>query len=92
MHEDERKEFKKTTNELKEAIISISSILNKHKQGELFFGIKNDGTPYKFKITDSTLRDISRKIYEGITTLRPRYRYSAPFSHNLFTKIFNLFY
>ena len=66
MHEDERKEFKKTTNELKEAIISISSILNKHKQGELFFGIKNDGTPYKFEITDSTLRDISRKIYEGI--------------------------
>lgn len=68
MHEDERKEFKKTTNGLKEVIISIASILNKYKQGELFFGIKNDGTPYKFEITDSTLRDISSKIYEGIKT------------------------
>ena len=38
------------------------------------------------------LKSISNKIYEAITTLRPRYRYSAPFSHNLFTKIFNLFY
>jgi ATP-dependent DNA helicase RecG len=66
MIESETKEFKKTTRELNEGIISITSILNKHKHGELFFGIKNDGSPFKFDINDSTLRDISRKIYEAI--------------------------
>lgn len=66
MIESETIEFKKTTGELKEAIISIASILNKHKHGELYFGLKNNGTPFKFEITGSTLRDVSIKIYEGI--------------------------
>ena len=66
MIENETREFKKTTREITEGIVSIVSILNKHHHGELFFGIKNDGTPFKFEINDSTLRDISRKIYEAI--------------------------
>lgn len=66
MFESETREFKKTTNELNEGMISIVSILNKHKHGELYFGIKNDGIPFEFTITDSTLRDVSRKIYESI--------------------------
>lgn len=66
MIENETREFKKTTGEITEGIISIVSILNKHRHGELYFGIKNDGEPFKFEITDSTLRDISRKIYESI--------------------------
>lgn len=66
MIERETREFKKTTREITEGIISITSILNKHHHGELFFGIKNDGTPFKFEINDSTLRDISRKVYESI--------------------------
>ena len=66
MIENETREFKKTTGEITEGIISIVIILNKHHHGELFFEIKNDGTPFKFKISDSTLRDISRKIYEAI--------------------------
>ncbi len=64
--EDEITEFKKTTGELNEGMVSISSILNKHRKGTLYFGIKNDGTPHKFTITDSTLRDVSRKIFEAI--------------------------
>lgn len=46
--ENELLELKKSTSELKEAIISIVAILNKHGAGELYFGIKNDGTltPY----------------------------------------------
>lgn len=64
--EDEMHEFKKTTGELNEAMISISSILNKHGQGVIYFGLKNDGTPYKFTIMDSTIRDVSRKIFEAI--------------------------
>ena len=41
--ENEVIEFKKTTGELKEGIISIVSILNKHKSGKLYFGIKDNG-------------------------------------------------
>ena len=29
-------------------------------------GLKNDGTPFPFTINDSTLRDVSRKIFEAI--------------------------
>jgi predicted HTH transcriptional regulator len=47
-------------------MISISSILNKHKKGTLYFGLKNDGTPSRFTITDSTIRDVSRKVFEAI--------------------------
>lgn len=66
MREDEFQEFKKTTKELNEAMVSISAMLNKHKQGKIYFGLKNDGTPYSFTITDSTLRDVSRKVFEAI--------------------------
>ncbi|MFH0795882.1 MAG: RNA-binding domain-containing protein, partial [Candidatus Omnitrophota bacterium] len=41
--ETETVELKKSTSELKEAIISICAILNKHQKGNLYFGIKNDG-------------------------------------------------
>ena len=64
--EDELQEFKKTTGELNDAMISVSAILNKHKHGTLYFGLKNDRTPFPFTITDSTLRDVSRKIFEAI--------------------------
>ena len=40
--ESETLEFKKTTGELKEAMISISSILNKHGVGTLYFGVKQN--------------------------------------------------
>ena len=66
MREDEFNEFKRTTGELNEAMVSISSILNKHRKGRIYFGLKNDGAPAKFTITDSTERDVSRKIYEAI--------------------------
>lgn len=38
------------------------------------------------------LNSITNKILKAITTESPKFRYSAPFSHNLFAKIFNLFY
>ncbi len=69
LKEDEFTEFKKTTGELKEALISISAILNKHGRGKIFFGLKNNGEPSPFTINDSTLRNISRKIFE---TIRPQ--------------------
>lgn len=66
LREDEFNEFKKTTGELNEAMISISSILNKHGHGTIYFGLKNNGSPFPFTINDSTLRDVSRKIFEAI--------------------------
>ena len=66
MFEDEYTEFKKTTGELNEAMVSISAILNKHGTGTIYFGLKNDGKPNPFTINDSTLRDVSRKIFESI--------------------------
>ena len=65
--ENETLEFKKSTSELTEGIISLASMLNKHGEGILYFGVKNDGTIVGQKdINESTLRDISRKISEGI--------------------------
>ena len=42
--ESETIEFKKSTSELNDGIISLTSMLNKHGEGILYFGIKNDGT------------------------------------------------
>ena len=64
--ENETLEFKKSTRELKEAIVSICAILNKHGYGELYFGIRPDGTPVGQDISEKTLRDISTAINNSI--------------------------
>lgn len=61
-NETEQIEFKKSTGELKEGVISIVSILNKHQSGKLYFGVKNDGTVIGQTINDGTLRSISQAI------------------------------
>ena len=60
--ETEVLEFKKSTGELKEAMHSICAILNKHCHGELYFGVKNDGTPIGQVVTEESLREVSQKI------------------------------
>ncbi len=64
--ETETIEFKKTTGEIKEGMVSISSILNKHKVGTLFFGVKPNGNVTGQDVSESSLRDVSRAIYESI--------------------------
>ena len=64
--ETETLEFKKSTGELKEGIISIGAILNKHQKGELYFGVRPDGTPIGQEISEKTLRDISQAISNHI--------------------------
>lgn len=64
--ENETVEFKKSTRELPEAMKSISGLLNKHGRVTIYFGVKNDGTPIKLDLTDSTFRDVSRAVYESI--------------------------
>lgn len=64
--ETETLEFKKTTGEIKEGIVSITSILNKHKVGTLYFGVKPNGDAIGQVVSESSLRDVSRAIYESI--------------------------
>lgn len=64
--ESETLEFKKTTGELKEAMVSISAILNKHGVGTLYFGIKPNGDVIGQNVSESSLRDVSRLVYESI--------------------------
>ena len=60
--ETEAIEFKKTTAELKEGIISLSSMLNKNGYGTLYFGVKDNGDVVGQQVGDRTLRDISQAI------------------------------
>lgn len=64
--ETETIEFKKSTSELKEGMISISSILNKHGIGTLYFGIEPNGDVIGQNVSKSLLSDISRMISESI--------------------------
>lgn len=76
MRENETTEFKKTLGQLKEGIISIAAILNKHGEGELWFGIRDDGVAVGIDAGIKTIRDISQaiaahvepKIYPEIST------------------------
>lgn len=65
--ESEKIEFKKSTSELIEGVISISAMLNKHGEATLYFGVKNNGdVTGQADLNENTLRDVSRKIAEGI--------------------------
>jgi len=64
--ESETLEFKKTTAELKEAVISVASILNKSGKGEVYFGIKNNGTVLGQQVGDATLRDVSKALSDNL--------------------------
>lgn len=60
--ETETIEFKNSTGELREGIISLSSMLNKNGYGTLYFGIKNNGDVVGQQIGDRTLREISQAV------------------------------
>lgn len=65
--ESETLEFKKSTSEINAGVISLASMLNKHGEGTLYFGVKNNGDVIGQKdLNENTLRDVSRKIAEGI--------------------------
>ncbi len=64
--ETELIEFKKSTGELKEGIISLTSMLNKNGRGALYFGVRNDGEIVGQQIGDRTMREISQGIANAI--------------------------
>ena len=67
--ETEQVEFKKSIGELKEAVISISAILNKHENGTLYFGVKSDGTVIGQEINEESLRKVSQAIRNHISPI-----------------------
>jgi hypothetical protein len=62
LSETETLELKKSTSELKEAVISIASMLNKHGKGILYFGVRNDGRALGQDVGEKTIRDVSQAI------------------------------
>jgi ATP-dependent DNA helicase RecG len=76
LRESETVELKKSLAELKEGLVSIAAILNKHRAGELWFGVAPSGKTAGLDVTDKTLRDLSQaiaahiepKIYPQVTT------------------------
>ena len=62
MTETETTEFKKSLAELKQGLISLTAMLNKHGQAELWFGIAPNGKPVGLEISGKTLRDVSQQI------------------------------
>jgi ATP-dependent DNA helicase RecG len=76
LRESETVELKKSLAELKEGLVSIVAILNKHGAGELWFGVAPNGKAVGLDVTDKTLRDLSQaiaahiepKIYPQVTT------------------------
>lgn len=64
--ESETIEFKKSTAELKSGVVSIAAILNKHGYGELYFGIKDDGTVAGQTVGRNTIKEVTQMIVDNI--------------------------
>lgn len=64
--ESEILEYKKSTAQLKEAVISLCAMLNKHNKGTVYFGIKDDGTVCGQAIGKKITSDISHEIRNNL--------------------------
>ena len=62
LRESESVELKKSLAELKQGLVSIAAILNKHNAGTLWFGVRNDGAVIGLDSNEKTLRDLSQTI------------------------------
>ncbi len=62
LQKSDRLEFKKNLSELEEGVLSLGAMLNRHGQGELWFGIASDGTPVGLEVGENTVREIARTI------------------------------
>jgi len=60
--ENEKLEYKKSTSEIKQAVVSLASMLNKNGEGVLYFGVLNDGTVVGQQLGQDTTRDVSTVI------------------------------
>ncbi|MGN1044500.1 MAG: RNA-binding domain-containing protein [Candidatus Methanomethylophilaceae archaeon] len=78
--ESEKLEFKKSTAELEEGIVSLTAMLNKSGSGEVLFGVNNNGDVVGQNVGNTTYKDISQKISNIVDppiTARIETRYST---------------
>jgi len=62
LQESETVELKKSLAELKQGLVSMAAILNKHQAGTLWFGVRNNGAIVGIDVNEKTLRDLSQTI------------------------------
>ena len=62
--ETERIEFKTSMAEKKEAVISMSAMLNKHRGGVVYIGVLPNGEVVGQQVGKDTARDISTAVYQ----------------------------
>lgn len=67
--ENEQLELKKSLAQLKEGIISLSSMLNKSQSGVVYFGINDDGKILGIDIGKKTLADVTHEIQNNLKPL-----------------------
>ena len=67
--ESETLELKKSLAQLREGIISLSAMLNKHQRGEVYFGINDEGKVCGQTIGERTIADIIRTIRSHLKPL-----------------------
>src|SRR3989338_5975835 len=65
LKESETIEFKKSTAELKGAVISIVAMLNKHGRGEVYFGIDDNGKVLGLTIGKTTIKDVTQAVVDN---------------------------
>jgi len=63
--ESETIEFKKSTAELKVAVVSIVAMLNKHGRGEVYFGIDDYGKVLGMTIGRMTIKDVTQAVVDN---------------------------
>lgn len=51
---------------MKEAVISIASMLNKNGRGTLYFGIEDNGTIHGQSVGKATIKQITQTIVDNI--------------------------
>lgn len=60
--ESETVEFKTSLAELKQGLISLVAMLNKHGQADLWFGVSPSGKAVGLTVIEKTLRDVSQAL------------------------------
>lgn len=60
--ESETVEFKTSLAELKQGLISLVAMLNKHGQADLWFGVSPSGKPVGLMVIEKTLREVSQAL------------------------------
>ena len=69
MIESETLELKKSLSQLREGVISLSSMLNKKKEGTVIFGINDDSRLVGITIGNKTKADITHEIQNNLKPL-----------------------